>query len=98
MRNPYGITADPAGRIWFTDNGATNVPDNISAGDEVNMFDPATATGNDATAPYYGFPLALNGSPARLVRGSGGRPCPNTAASTGITWAYGTIFYAQYGP
>ncbi|MCB0149251.1 MAG: hypothetical protein KDE01_16570, partial [Caldilineaceae bacterium] len=37
VRNPYGITSDPAGRIWFTDNGATNVPDEISAGDEVNM-------------------------------------------------------------
>ena len=96
VRNPYGITADPAGRIWFTDNGATNVPDNISAGDEVNMFDPATATGNDATAPYYGFPLALNGSPPDWYVDPA-VVLPNTAAPTGITWAYGTIFYAQYG-
>ena len=63
VRNPYGITADPPGRIWFTDNGATNVPDEIAAGDEVNVIDPATITGDDATSPYYGFPLALGGSP-----------------------------------
>ncbi|MBX3014344.1 MAG: hypothetical protein KF832_22670 [Caldilineaceae bacterium] len=97
LRNPYGLTADPSGRLWFTDNGATNVPENVSAGDEVNVFDPATAppgTPEDAT-PYYGFPLALTA------------PQPwyslpvvdllNTAAPTGITWAYGTIFFGQYG-
>lgn len=96
VRNPYGITVDPAGRIWFTDNGATNVPDNISAGDEVNSFDPGTATGNDATAPYYGFPLALSGNPPEWYVDPV-LALPNTAAPTGITWAYGTIFYAQYG-
>ncbi len=95
-RNPYGITADPEGRIWWTDNGATNVPENVSAGDEVNLLDPNTVTGNDGTAPYFGFPLALSGNPPDwyvdpVVT------LPNTAAPTGITWAYGTIFYGQYG-
>jgi hypothetical protein len=95
VRNPYGITADPAGRIWFTDNGATNVPENTSAGDEVDLLDPRTITGDDATSPYYGFPLALmESSPdwydpiVTLV---------NTAAPTGVSWAYGTVFFGQYG-
>jgi len=98
LRNPYGLTADPAGRLWFTDNGATNVPDSVSAGDEVNLFNPsavAPGTPDDAT-PYYGFPLALNGNPPDWYT----KPIvalPNSAAPTGITWAYGTIFYAQYG-
>ena len=96
VRNPYGITTDPGGRIWFTDNGATNLPDNISAGDEVNMLPIQSITGNEESSPYYGFPLALNGNPPEwyvdpVVA------LPNTAAPTGITWAYGTIFYAQYG-
>jgi len=96
VRNPYGITADPSGRIWFTDNGATNVPDAISAGDEVNLLDPATIGGDEGSTAYYGFPLALNGEApdwyakpvAALV---------NSAAPTGITWAYDTIFYGEYG-
>ncbi len=95
LRNPYGVARDPSGRIWFTDNGATNVPDNIAAGDEVSVFNPATATGVDATAPFYGFPLALTTDAEWFVD-----PVvnlPNTAAPTGITWAYGTIFYGQYG-
>lgn len=96
VRNPYGIARDPAGRIWFTDNGATNVPDEISAGDEVNIFDPRSATGNDATAPYYGFPLALSGSPPDWYTDPA-IGLPNASAPTGITWAYNTIFYAQYG-
>jgi glucose/arabinose dehydrogenase len=96
VRNPYGITVDPAGRIWWTDNGATNVPDEISAGDEVDVLDPAAIGGDESSAPYYGFPLALV------------PPIPdwytppvfdmvNSAAPTGIAWAHGTIFYAQYG-
>lgn len=96
VRNPYGITVDPAGRIWWTDNGATNVPDEISAGDEVDVLDPAAIGGDESSAPYYGFPLALV------------PPVPdwytppvfdmvNSAAPTGIAWAHGTIFYAQYG-
>lgn len=95
LRNPYGVARDPAGRIWFTDNGATNVPDNVAAGDEVSVFNPASATGVDATAPFYGFPLALTTASDSFVG-----PVvnlPNTAAPTGITWAYGTIFYGQYG-
>jgi hypothetical protein len=98
LRNPYGLTADPAGRLWFTDNGATNVPENVSAGDEVDLFDPRTAppgTGEEAT-PYYGFPLALTGNPPDWYT----EPVlalPNTSAPTGITWAYGTIFFGQYG-
>lgn len=98
LRNPYGLTVDPSGRLWFTDNGATNVPENVSAGDEVNLFDPrntAPGTGEDAT-PYYGFPLALTGNPPDWYT----RPVlalPNTSAPTGITWAYGTIFFGQYG-
>ena len=65
VRNPYGLTTDPAGRLWFTDNGASNVPDAISAGDEVNLFNPGAVppgAADDAT-PYYGFPLALSGNP-----------------------------------
>lgn len=101
VRNPYGLTADPSGRLWFTDNGATNVPGERTAGDEVNFLDPATlsgavAVGDESATAYYGFPLALAGiqkewwTPPVL-------PLVNTAAPTGITWAYGTIFYAQYG-
>ncbi|HAJ35859.1 MAG TPA: hypothetical protein DCL15_09210, partial [Chloroflexi bacterium] len=96
VRNPYGITADPSGRIWFTDNGATNVPDEISAGDEVNLLDPGAIGGSEGETPYYGFPLALNGAPpdwytapvATLV---------NSAAPTGIAWAYDTIYFGVYG-
>jgi glucose/arabinose dehydrogenase len=94
-RNPYGITADAAGRIWFTDNGATNVPDDVSAGDEVNILNPGAIGGDEASTPYYGFPLAITqpqpwySAPAVVL--------PNTAAPTGITWALGTIYYAQYG-
>lgn len=96
VRNPYGITVDPAGRIWFTDNGATNVPDEISAGDEVNLLDPGAIGGSEGATPYYGFPLALNGAPpdwytapiATLV---------NSAAPTGITWAYDTVYFGVYG-
>jgi glucose/arabinose dehydrogenase len=98
LRNPYGLTVDSSGRLWFTDNGATNVPDNVSAGDEVNVFDPRltpSGTAEDAT-PYYGFPLAITGAPpdwytAPVVA------LPNTAAPTGITWAYGTLFFGVYG-
>ena len=96
-RNPYGITHDPAGRLWFTDNGATNVPENVTAGDEVNMLDPASvAPGTpEVSTPYYGFPLAL----------TGGQPwytppvvaLVNNGAPTAITWAYGTLFFGQYG-
>ncbi len=98
VRNPYGLTTDPAGRLWFTDNGATNVPDAISAGDEVNVFSPdATPAGApDDSTPYYGFPLALSGNIPDWYT----KPVvtlPNSAAPTGITWAYGTIFYGQYG-
>jgi hypothetical protein len=98
VRNPYGLTTDGAGRLWFTDNGATNVPDAISAGDEVNVLDPRTVApgmGEEAT-PYYGFPLALNGSPPDWYT----NPVvalPNTSAPTAITWAYGTAFFGVYG-
>jgi hypothetical protein len=98
LRNPYGLAADPTGRLWITDNGATNVPDDISAGDEVNLFDPravAPGTAEDAT-PYYGFPLALNGAPPDWYT----KPVidlPNTSAPTSITWAYGTLFFGVYG-
>lgn len=97
LRNPYGVTVDPTGRLWFTDNGATNVPEDVSAGDEVNVYLPASSppgTPEDST-PYYGFPLALTtpqpwytGPVVDLV---------NTSAPTGITWAHGTIFFGQYG-
>jgi hypothetical protein len=96
VRNPYGITRDPSGRIWFTDNGATNVPDEISAGDEVNLLNPGAVGGGEDAAPYYGFPLALNGSPPDWYT----EPVvalPNSAAPTGIAWAFDTIFFAQYG-
>lgn len=96
VRNPYGITADPFGRIWFTDNGATNVPDEISAGDEVNMLDPAAIGPSEGATPHYGFPLTLSGEGADwytppvvdLV---------NSAAPTGITWAYDTVYFGVYG-
>jgi hypothetical protein len=100
LRNPYGIAADPFGRIWITDNGATNVAEEYLAGDEINLFDPGAlppdAIGNESATPFYGFPIALSGAwkdwwtPAVL-------PLLNTAAPTGITWAYGTVFFAQYG-
>lgn len=98
LRNPYGLTTDPSGRLWITDNGATNVPDNVSAGDEVNLFDPNAAPPGlaEESTPFYGFPLALNGSPPDWYT----KPVlalPNTSAPTSITWAYGTIFYGQYG-
>jgi hypothetical protein len=94
VRNPYGLTMDPAGRLWFTDNGATNVPEEVSAGDEVNMLAPGAA-GDDA-APYYGFPLALSGNPPNWYTPPV-TVLPNTSAPTGITWAYGTIFFGVYG-
>jgi glucose/arabinose dehydrogenase len=96
VRNPYGITADPAGRIWFTDNGATNVPDEIAAGDEVNVVDPGAVTGDDGSSPYYGFPLALSGSTPDWYSAPA-LTLVNSAAPTGITYAYDTIFYGQYG-
>ena len=101
VRNPYGIAVDPFGRIWFTDNGATNVPGDFNAGDEVDLLDPRTlsaaANAGDVNAtPYYGFPLVLGGvnkdwwtAPVLVL--------PNSAAPTGITWAYDTIFFANYG-
>jgi glucose/arabinose dehydrogenase len=96
VRNPYGITADPAGRIWFTDNGATNLPDNISAGDEVNVLSPGAIGGGEGSTPYYGFPLALSGStPDWYVKPV--LALENTAAPTGIAWAYDTVWFGQYG-
>lgn len=101
VRNPYGIAKDPFGRIWFTDNGATNVPGDFNAGDEVDLLDPRTlspaANAGDVNAtPFYGFPMALGGvnkdwwtAPVLTL--------PNSAAPTGITWAYDTIFFANYG-
>ncbi|MEZ4713319.1 MAG: c-type cytochrome domain-containing protein [Caldilineaceae bacterium] len=97
VRNPYGIARAPDGRIWFTDNGSTNVPEGISAGDELNVFDPSSVPGGTAESatPYYGFPLALTGANpgwrAPVIA------LPNTAAPTSVTWAYGAIFYGQYG-
>lgn len=96
VRNPYGITADPGGRIWFTDNGATNVAEGVSAGDEVNVLNPAAAGGGEEGSPYYGFPLALS-PPAPEWYSTPVSVLPNTSAPTGITWAYGTIYYGQYG-
>jgi glucose/arabinose dehydrogenase len=96
VRNPYGITADPAGRIWFTDNGATNVPDEISAGDEVNVLDPGSVTGDEGSSPYYGFPLALSGPTPDWYAGPA-LTLVNSAAPTGITYAYDTIFFGLYG-
>ena len=101
VRNPYGIAVDPFGRIWFTDNGATNVPGDFNAGDEVDLLDPRTlsaaANAGDVNAtPFYGFPMVLGGvnkdwwtAPVLTL--------PNSAAPTGITWAYDTIFFANYG-
>lgn len=101
VRNPYGLAIDPFGRVWFTDNGATNVPGDFNAGDEVDLLDPRTlsaaANAGDVNAtPYYGFPMALGGvdkdwwtDPVLTL--------PNSAAPTGITWAYDTIFFANYG-
>ena len=101
VRNSYGIAVDPLGRIWFTDNGATNVPGDYNAGDEVDLLDPRTlsaaANAGDVNAtPYYGFPMALGGvnkdwwtAPVLTLS--------NSAAPTGITWAYDTIFFANYG-
>jgi len=97
FRNPYGLAAAPDGRLWLTDNGATNVPENISAGDEVNVFDPRqTPSGTaESSTPFYGFPLALTGANAGWKTPV--ITMPNSGAPTGITWAYNTVFYAQYG-
>ena len=101
VRNSYGIATDPLGRVWFTDNGATNVPGTFGAGDEVNLLDPRTLSaaavaGDENDTPFYGFPMTLGGvnqdwwsEPVLTL--------PNSAAPTGITWAYDTIFFAQYG-
>lgn len=94
-RNPYGITVAPSGLIWFTDNGSTNVPEGVSAGDEVNVLNPASAGSSDADAPYYGFPLALTEPKDWYMRPA--VVLENTAAPTGITWALGTIYFSQYG-
>ena len=101
FRNPYGLTSDPFGRLWITDNGATNVPGEYGAGDEVDLFDPRTLSpaaraGDENATPFYGFPLVLSG----VVKEWYTPPVlelVNTAAPTGITWAYGTVFFAQYG-
>ena len=101
VRNPYGIATDPLGRLWFTDNGATNVPGTFGAGDEVNLLDPRTLSaaavaGDENGTPYYGFPMTLGG----VNKDWWSEPVltlPNSAAPTGITWAYDTIFFAQYG-
>lgn len=98
FRNPYGLASDPLGRLWVTDNGATNTPEGLSAGDEVNLLNPASvpATGDESVTPFYGFPLVLNGSKPDWYT----YPVvdlENTGAPTGITWAYNTIFFAQYG-
>lgn len=101
FRNPYGLGVDPFGRLWVTDNGATNFPGERGAGDEVNLFDPgvlsaAAAAGDEEATPYYGFPIVLSGqspdwyTPPVL-------DLFNAAAPTSITWAFNTIFYAQYG-
>ena len=95
VRNPYGITADPSGRLWWTDNGATNVPEGVRAGDEVDVLNPASVGGGEAGAPYYGFPLAIMEPQPWYVNPV--VSLTNTAAPTGITWAMGTIFFAQYG-
>lgn len=97
LRNPYGLAASPDGRLWLADNGATNVPEDISAGDEINVFDPRqTPVGTpESNTPYYGFPLVLTGANAGWKAPV--IDMPNSAAPTGITWAYDTIFYAQYG-
>ena len=101
VRNPYGIAVDPFGRIWFTDNGATNVPGDFNAGDEVDLLDPralpaAAIAGDGNATPYYGFPMTLGGInkdwwTAPVVT------LANSTAPTGITWAYDTIFFALYG-
>ncbi len=96
VRNPYGITVDPSGRIWFTDNGATNVPEDVSAGDEVNALNPGVIGGGEESAPYYGFPLALT-PPAPEWYTKPVLALPNTAAPTGIAWAFGSIFFGVYG-
>jgi len=98
LRNPYGLAADSYGRLWITDNGATNVPNSISAGDEVNMFDPRSlspeaAAGNEEASPFYGFPLALNGSPPAWYSGPI-LDLANASAPTGVTWAYDTALSA----
>lgn len=97
-RNPYGLARGPDGRLWVTDNGATNVPEGTSAGDEVNVFDPRTiAPGTpDGETPFFGFPLALtNGNPGWYTEPV--IAMPNAGAPTGISWAYGTVYYGQYG-
>jgi len=97
LRNPYGVAVDPSGRLWFTDNGATNVPENVSAGDEVNLYTTAASPPGtpEENTPYYGFPMALT-TPQPWYTGPV-LALPNTSAPTGITWAYGTIFFGQYG-
>ena len=101
FRNPYGLAKDPYGRLWVTDNGATNMPGDYSAGDEVNLFEPAklsgaAAAGDETATPFYGFPIALAGNPPGWYTPPV-LPLYNASAPTGITWAYNTIFYAQYG-
>lgn len=101
FRNPYGLAKDPSGRLWVTDNGATNVAGDYTAGDEVNLFEPAklsgaAAAGDETATPFYGFPIALAGNPPSWYTPPV-LPLVNASAPTGITWAYNTIFFAQYG-
>lgn len=95
VRNPYGITSDPDDRIWFTDNGASGIIHEFKAGDEVNLLETKTLH-MDSPLLHYGFPLMLyNLFPKQYVPPI--ISLQNSAAPTGITWAYGTIFFAQYG-
>lgn len=96
VRNPYDMAVDPAGNVWFSENGATGIEDEYLAGDEINIIDKSALLDSGTTPPSFGFPLTLYGYlPKSYIPPA--IPLRNSAAPTGVSWAYGTVFYAQYG-
>ncbi len=84
LRNPYGLAADPFGRLWVTDNGATNVAGDYTAGDEVNVFEPARLSGGGCRGRDGDAILRLPHRPGResaqLVHAAGAAPAQRLGA------------------
>jgi hypothetical protein len=96
VRNPYGITARP-GRAHLVHRQRRHQ----RAGRDQRRRRSERARSRRhrrrrGRTPYYGFPLALSGAPpdwytAPVVG------LVNSAAPTGITWAYDTVYFGVYG-
>ena len=61
-----------------------------------DRLDPGAIGGGEGATPYFGFPLALSGAPPDWYTGPVAA-LVNSAAPTGITWAYDTIYFGVYG-